>query len=494
MFGTGIRKLSPLSGKHKHEVVGIDFNGSNLKLAYARISPDRREIISLANRDIIGLSDGDISKAIRTCYDGLEARNPNIISIVPPNLVITKNIEIPSINDKEIREIINLQAGRHTPYSREEIIIDYFNIGTYKQSYTKILLVIVTRNIVKRHFEILDKASLKLERVVLAPEGLAWSVSRILKIETEDWPANIVHIDESFTDFSIVSKNKVVFIRSIPIGTQLLTAEKEKYQIKFIEELKRSLEAYQSEDIEKSPNMLILTGAIEGLKDLEGVLNNTLHLPVKAVSYFNNLVISDAALKAASLAKHLSFLNVITPVLTSGEMKINLIPEEIKLKKSLEERGRDLIKTGVLVLSGFIVLFSILASKIFFKSVYLKDLDKQYSSLNQEAERLGEDFAKISAIKNYLASRGFPLAVLTELYNISPQDMEFNDIRFDEQGKFSLRGTAESMSVVFSFVDSMEKSEYFKDVKTKYTSKRKDGVKDLADFEITSSLDRRSYQ
>jgi len=40
------------------------------------------------------------------------------------------------------------------------------------------------------------------------------------------------------------------------------------------------------------------------------------------------------------------------------------------------------------------------------------------------------------------------------------------------------------MSEVFSLVDSMEKTENFKDVKTKYTAKRKDGSRDLVDFEI----------
>jgi hypothetical protein len=48
------------------------------------------------------------------------------------------------------------------------------------------------------------------------------------------------------------------------------------------------------------------------------------------------------------------------------------------------------------------------------------------------------------------------------------------------------------MSVVFSFVDSMEKSKIFKDVKTKYTSKRKDGTKDVADFEITCAFEKDS--
>ena len=277
MFRIDVGKLNPISRIVNRELVGIDFNENTVKFAHAKISPNRSEIVNLKSCNIGGLPEDDIPKIISASFNELKAKNPYIINTIPSYLVITKNIEIPSVDPKEIKEIIDLQAGRHTPYSREEIIVDYINVGTYKHTYTKILLVIVARNVVKRQFAILDKAGLKLERVFFAPEGLGCSAAKILKIETEGSPVSILHIDEIFTDFSIVFKNKVVFIRSIPIGVTHLMGEKEKYQKRFIEEVRRSLEVYQSENIEKSPNLLVLTGAIEELKDLEIMLNNTLH-------------------------------------------------------------------------------------------------------------------------------------------------------------------------------------------------------------------------
>jgi Tfp pilus assembly protein PilN len=71
-----------------------------------------------------------------------------------------------------------------------------------------------------------------------------------------------------------------------------------------------------------------------------------------------------------------------------------------------------------------------------------------------------------------------------------PLDLKLTDVKFDEQGRFSVRGTADTMSTVFSFVEYMEKSKYFKDVKTKYTTKRKEETKDVADFEINSLLEK----
>lgn len=483
-------KNIPLSMSGKQELVGVDFSGDNLKLAHIRTISAKREIVNLMSRNIKGMSDPDISKVIGASFSDLKVKRPAIINTIPSQHVITKNIEIPSVDKKEIREIINLQAGRHTPYSREEIVVDYIDIDTYKQSYTKLLLVIVLRSVVKRQFDIINMAGLRVNKVFFAPEGLAWSASKIFGLQTTESPASIVHIDETFTDFSVIFKNKAVFIRSIPIGIQHLVGEKEKYDIRFVEELKNSLEAYRNENIEKSPNVLVLTGAAEEVRHLEPLLVNTLGLPIKMVPYFNNFPIAEEALKAASYAKHLSFLNIIAPLMVWEEMKVDLVPDEVRLKKSIEDRGKNLIKTGVLILTVFILIFFILIGKIYFKSAYLNKIDVKYKTLNEEAQNLERDFTATIMTRHYLTNRGYPLEVLNELYNVAPVDLEVSDIRFDEQGKFTVRGTAAAMSTVFAFVDGMEKSKYFKDVKTKYTSKRKDGLRDVADFELTCLLEK----
>lgn len=490
MQGVKIKNLNPLSNIGIREAVGIDFSANNVKFVYVRIYPNNMEIVKVLSRNISGLSDTAISKIISVTFNELGAKNPKIINTVSSSAVITKNIEIPSVDPKEIKEIINLQAGRHTPYSREEIIVDYIDIGVYKRSYTKILLIIIARSIVDKQYKMLERAGLKLGNVFFAPESFAWFVTKALKLENADSPVNIIHVDDDISDFTVVFRNKLLFIRSIPIGARHFSEDKEKYYPKFSEELKRSFEAFQSEDIEKSPYMSVLTGALEESGDLETAISNTLRLPVRSLPYFKSFFVSSDILGGLSLPKNVSFFNVVAALSAGQDLKIDLTPDEIKLKKSLEERGKELIKTGALILAIFIAIFSILISGIYFKSAYLDKLRKRFLPLKQEAAKLAKDFEKVSLVRDYLSKRGYSLEVLMELYSALSLEIEVSEIRFDEQGKFSLKGTAESMSAVFSFVDSMGKSKYFKDVKTKYTTKRKDGLKDVTDFEIAALLSR----
>lgn len=492
MIKIDLKRLNPLAAFAKsREIIGIDLSSHNLKIARLKTSLKNAEVVNLLCKSTANLSDDDIARVAGSMLIELGPINPMCVDIISSHIAITKNIEIPSCNPDEIKEIIGLQAGRHTPYSREEIIVDYIPIGQYKNSYTKILLVIVARSVIKRHCEILHKAGLTPEKILFAPEGLGFSCSRILKFGTDMSPVSLAHIEEGFTDFSVIFKNRPVFLRSIPIGAKQLSEEKELYLAKFTEELKKSFESYQGEDIERSPQSLVVTGAAIQMKELEYQLSGALRLPVRPAPYFSSLLVSAEVLrKAQAECPYVSFLDVIGCLLSYNDLSIDLTPEEIKLRKAIEERGRDLIKTGVFVLTIIVLSLLMLIGRIYFKGAELARLKERTKPLTAQAEKLEKDYERVLQLKNYLKNRGRSLELLAELYKIIPLDLELDDIRLDEQAKFSLSGVAGSMSSVFSFVDAMEKSLLFKDVKIRHTTKRKDGARNVTDFEIISEPER----
>ena len=307
-----LKKIKPASRLGSRELVGIDFGGQNLKMLYVRQATSRKiEIINLIEKNISGLSEDDISKNINLGFKELRAKKPSIIDIIPAHFVITKNIEVPSVDSNEIKKIVDLQANRHTPYSREEIIVDYIDMGVFKHNYTKILLIIVPQNLIRKHFEILNKAGLRIEKMVLPAEALAISAPRLFRLETEEAPVSIVHVDKESTEFTVIYKNKILFTRSIPLGVQHLVDQEESHRARLSDELKKSLESYQSENAERVTNRIFLTGAVEELKDLDTYLTTAINLPATKISYFGDLALSDKAKNILSSRNDISFLNVI---------------------------------------------------------------------------------------------------------------------------------------------------------------------------------------
>jgi len=465
-------------------IIAIEILSNYIKIASGRTNFSTTELTNIFVKNVGGMSDNNIAEIIKEYIDKLNLKPQTVLVILPSNLAITKNIEVPSVDAGEIKEIVNLQAYRHTPFSKEDVIVDYINLGTYKNTYTKILLVIVTKQTVKRYFSILERAYIDLENVFFAPEVVSLAIFKLFKIDT-DSPIILVNIDEITTDFLIIFKEKVIFNRSIPIGAINFLLEKEKNILRFAEEVKKSIEAYQLEDIEKIPQLLFLTGANEMLDDANKILETTLHIPIKKILNFENILINKEVEDIISSNKKISFLNIVSSLVVFDKVKVNIIPEEVKLKKIFEKRSKELIKTGIYLTISFVLFFCILLLKIYFKTLYLKNIKNEYQKLSSESEKLQKDYERIVFVKNYISNRGLSLEVLMELYNIIPQEVELSDIRLDAQKRLSLRGSADSMSMVFSFAEKLNKSKFFKDTKTRYTSKRKDSTGiEVTDFEI----------
>jgi Tfp pilus assembly protein PilN len=471
------------------EVLCFDFITDAVKIAALKPSGTKKVISDLLYRDVRGLAQEEVVAVLRDFLERKRLKDFTAVVTIPSHLVITKNIEIPSQDPKEIKDIINLQAGRLTPYSRQEVIIDYVRIGSFRQSYTKLLLVIVAKDVIGKQLALLSQAGVKATRVVLSLEAIGSLIHQYLKLEIQESPYCVIHTDTTTTDFGIFLKNRQIFLRSIPIGAHQLLAEKEKHLSRFIDELKKSFDAYNVEDIETSPTLVVFTGAIEGLKDLEVMMLDAFRIPIRLVCVSDLVPHSSYVTKESIAPREISMLGVLAAPFRLDESLINLVPEEVKLRIALEERGRDLIKTGVMAMIVLLFLFASFLANLYFKAEYLKNLTSKYKNLNEEASGIERDFSRLRIIRNYLSSRGRSLNILAELYDLTPLEISLTNIRLKDKDSFSVRGQATSMSSVFSYITELEKSAYFKSVKTKYTSKKKVQNQDIVDFELVCALE-----
>jgi Tfp pilus assembly PilM family ATPase/Tfp pilus assembly protein PilN len=472
-----------------HDLVSVNLSGDNVKLLYARSSPTRKELIDLVSYEIQGLSDEEITNSLRTSLNTLKLHAPDVIVTVPSHATIAKNIEIPSLIRQEIMEIVDLQAGRHTPYSREEIIIDYIHIGTFRENYTKILLIIVTVSVVRRQIEILENAGLKIEKVYFSPEIIAHVLSGILKLGQGEAVQTIVHIDANFSDFINISKGKVIFVRSIPIGRHHLRSEPERYRMRFIEEIKKSMETYQSEDIGSMPEEMILTGAVREGDEIQDLLSKMLFMPVTIFHYLTHAPMGSDELKKSLAVGQDSFLDVIAPVISPGHVSVNLIPEEIKLRKKFEEKSKELVTSGVYILTILALLCLVFIGQIFVKASYLKQLTDKYQPVIESSKRLEKSFSQMRSIKMELKNRDAAINVLAELHKLLPDDIQLSAIKFSFDGNLTLEGNSRTMGTVFSFIGDMEESDRFKSVESRRTTKRKIGEGEIVDFDIICILE-----
>ncbi len=473
----------------RRDLVGFDLDDDYMKIAHVRITSLKREVSHLAGREVRGMSDEDISSFIHETLETHGLKNPKAFIAVPLHLVITRSIEIPSLDPQEIREIVNLQASRHTPYTRAEIIIDMLDLGVVRESYTKVLLVIVPKEVVSRQIKIVEGAGLKLEKVFFSPEGICQAFSKIANPPSQDASFAVIHMDSAFTSFMVMQKNRILFVRGIPVGANHLLDEREMHRERFAEELQKSLESYMGDEIGPSPKVLYLTGAAAEHSELDEIFSDALNLPTRHQAYFNYFAISAEARQVASAAKRLSYFNLIAPLLLYDRMRVDLTSEEKKLKIELEHRAVQMFTTGILCMTILSLLFASFVSKLYFKNEYSKRLMARYQPVINDAKDLEFVFGKTRVIKEYLSNRGHALETLSEVYETTPPEIKLSGLHYEDEGKFAVKGTSTSMASVFGFVTNLEKSKKFNSVKTKYVTNRNDKGVDVADFEIECLID-----
>jgi len=470
-------------------ILVVDLDNEVLKICYLKLSVFGKKFISnLMAKEITNLPENEIIQIIKKFISQIKVKNAEVITLAPSHLSITKNIEVPSIKPDEIRDIINLQATRHSPYSKEEIIIDYLDIGRFKEKYTKILLVMTNRNIIRKQYSILNKVRFPIKKVVFKPEVIVSTLNKILN--KKDEPTAILHIDKRTTDFTVTFKNKVIFTRNISLGYQNLSEGKESFCNKLQIEIEKSFESYQTETIEKLPNSLILIDSTENFYDIDEKLK-VFNLPIKIYSYYKYFPISKDALKTIKENSQFSFFDVISTGFVVEKLSVDLVPQEIKDRIAFKERNKDIIQFGLSFISILILICGLLITKIYFRQSYLNQLNAYYQNLNKKTKLLEETFHKIKLCKTYLTKRGYCLNVLDEIYRLIPPDLYLTEIVFDQNGTFSVKGTTYSRNSLYAFANDMEKSEYFKEVKRGDIKEREEEGKIVVDFDITALLEEK---
>jgi hypothetical protein len=255
---------------------------------------------------------------------------------------------------------------------------------------------------------------------------------------------------------------------------------------KLQDEIKKSMEAFTQEDGNKAPVSYTITASRDAVKNILPVLKEGLGVDFQ-VNAFTNFIKGSGDIKKKLQGDFGddSFLDVIAPASVASKCEINLMPEEMLMKKTVEAQSKEAIFTGIYVIVVMVLFIIIAMSEIYIKDTYLnKNLREHFASQKSEVEKLQLQMNKAKLVRNYIQGRMTSLDILHELYSITPNTIYLNNVSMDNDGTVTVSGVAESMSEVYAFKKSLEGAGMFAGVKDPSTTPKKDNGKDVTAFEI----------
>lgn len=464
-----------------------------LKVGYGRGPLGKFTIEGVLVEHIEKKNDAEIAQILFNYCQQQKISPVQTLCLISPKQFIFKNVDIPSTEKEEIAKIIDLQAGRFTPYMREEIVIDFLYLESFAQHYTSVLLFIVNRKIAERYSVFFEMAGLSLDKVVVASECMAETYREALKSATLEGAAGGLHISEDYSELTVMDGNQIVFVRGIPIGAATLRANPKQAKEDFVAELNVSVNAYQDQGVGKPIQKILVTGLADGLASLEEDIRasgstNSKTIGVSRFNYWEFFLLSEPVSNLAAQKPEISFFELFSVLAYADLAKINLLLREAKIKKQVREGGKDVMTLGILIMAIFLLTFLIMASSVHFRKLGNQSLKTAGAKYEGEAKRLETISTKNRVVKKLLDSRGKELLVLNVVNGFIGDDLYLSQVNYDSEGKVSLGGTAASMSRVFAFVTQLRESNYFSAVETKETQSRKEGKQDVADFVIECTL------
>ena len=436
-------------------------------------------------KPLTALTDDQIAAILKDLLQESKIKPKSITVSFPRNKVTVRNLHLPSQDDKEIIQMIDLNSVRIVPYHKEEIITSHLTLGIDEIGYTKIILSIIHKNAAERLLKILEQAGLFIDRIFLSSYGdMEWTIFNYKSEIKHNETYLLLSIDSEFTDFIIFEGYNLLFTRSINIGSSEL---KERGEItRLIGEIRQSLVIFQNEERSKNLKKLFLSGTVANIGNLNAFLNKEMDMPViivPTVYTHDKFIIPDKDINEdVSLAACASFL------MKEEARRIGFALPEIQIRQALKEKTKKLVILGCLGIYLLTLICAIFLGRLYNNQNYLNSLKDLNASVSHDIEELPEKLKKITLVKEYLDSRNLPLVFIYELEKNIPQEISVNSIRIDDRSNVTLRCQAIRLSDVFKFVTTLENVKYFKDVQTKYTRKVK--VKDLevTEFELAFSL------
>lgn len=480
-------------GQTATNVISIALDEAFLKIVQTKGSGRSARVMKTFIKSIIGVDSDTLPKTIHASLSGFAVKSSNVHYVLPSSSVTIKNLDVPSTNEEEIRSIVNLQAGRYTPFSRDEIQVSYITLGKVKDDQTKVLLVIANKQVLKEKLAIFEKARVRIQRVLFASEAIARYYADVYDIRGNNVPTGLVSLGYQTTDFLVISKGLVVTSRSIPVGKTQLTVKGETAELDLCEELSKTIELYQNEDIDVLPEAYVMTSEDTLTQSLGKKLHEKYAWKINTKDYLNEIKMGRGDIKKlTNQFSECTLLDVLASAIMEANLEINLMPDEFQLQKSIEDQSSQVLRALVSAGIIFVFVFFLLGTKWFFLNAYLTRLDEEFKSNHGEVQRLDHMAAQTRSIQSFLSSRMMSLDVISALYDYLPQSVYLTGVTMDAQGQITIQGIAEAASEVFNLGTTLKESDYFKSVKIKSTSSKKDRGRDVSAFEILLGLDEES--
>jgi Tfp pilus assembly PilM family ATPase len=389
-------------------VTVLYLDGKCLKFAHAKLSGNERTVTTLYSKLVEGLSNEEIVDSLRELYQAGEFTIEKVLIAHPSHLTTASMLAVPSSNENEIHEMVELQVEKETPHAKEETLSYHRLLDQNASGYSHVLVVLTHQEAVDKVVKLAHELKVGVDRVGSEIDGLTNWFRYCAKTEAPETTQDgtlVADIDADSTTLMIFKQGESYFHRSIPMGVhQIVGTEGAVDSSRFVGELRRSIETFEEEELDFNCTQAIVTGLAGQIPDLCDAMQSGLNLPTRSVSPFENCGLSDEVKEAQGGHHDTSFVSLLGLILAPSEG--DLTPLTLKLQNAFRKRSKELVTLGCQFLMVLLLGSFILVGQAHKNLNYHAWLTQMSQTASQDVKQIGDAMDQVAAVEERLGMRG----------------------------------------------------------------------------------------
>jgi type IV pilus assembly protein PilM len=270
---------------------------------------------------------GILAESVKKLHKEAKVSSKDAAIALPETQVYTRTIRFPLLTDSEIASAVKWEAEQYIPIPVDEAIVQHAIIEKTESNPAQVvvLLVAAPKQLVEKYAKVVEMAGLTLSFV----ETELIALTRALA--PTDQTVMIVDLGARSTNIAISKNAQLVFSRSIPTAGEAFTravaqilgvqeAQAEEYKRTYglsnsqlegkvkealepvmkmvVDEMKKAIHFYQSEEKGDAPTSAVLAGGTAGMPEVAASFTKMLGMEVIVGNPFSKVEVDPEAVKA----------------------------------------------------------------------------------------------------------------------------------------------------------------------------------------------------
>ena len=466
----------------------LQFGRSFISLLTVKPDPTQlRVIASSIQRGEWGASDASLAEALSEFADANGLVGERLFTVLPRHEATVRVLELPSQSDDEIEGMVRLSAEEIVPFPVEELVTGHCILETLAQGSSKVLAVVVHRDVMDAHLQVLKSAGLVPEQILLSTDCLMAAARESNSQGSEAF----VHLSPGGIEILMLDDGRFAYGRGI--ATEHLWDESEGAGEELASEVRASLTAHRRDSGDAGgTETVFLSSSCVDVQKIAEKLGDDLDRPCREASrLFENV---GAGMEQVRLTPSVAFGAALIAQ-RSGEHRVGLMPQTELRRRETASSRLQLIRIAAMLVIAAVSLAGVYWQAVAQRSAYIEELEVRAEALRPLARSVGTKRQHLRLLQRQVERESTVLELLAEIARSAP-DSGLNITRFDYERDrgITLYGRALEARLFDDMIDRLrgegaQTFSQFAQAHESYRTRIKERSREVWDFAITIPLE-----